>query len=194
MLLFDLWINGRAWSAFYLFRCLQFTLPSFPDKRGLLLEFWQVAWRPAAVIASPVASNPHSKNKMPSLLFVQLRSILLLSSVQFSLRQLQAVTKSAVAESSYPNQQGTYYQKTGNKCYKVLCFTLSSLAQFLLFLSTLLKHHQSGWNQCLDSLQALRLSMSLYSIANSSGFILGDHFSIKSGRSKILLIIYSVII
>ena len=102
------------------------SLRLFPDKRGLASGILTGGMGFAAVIASPVVSNLiQQQDAFFAFRTIGLVYIVVIICAIFLYQGSSKWLPTSRLESSCPDQARTILIKLGNKCYEVLCFTLS---------------------------------------------------------------------
>ena len=173
------------------------SLRLFPDKRGLASGILTGGMGFAAVIASPVASNLiQQQDAFFAFRTIGLVYIVVIICAIFFIKAAPSGYQPAGWKAPIPTKQGPTNKNWKQMLQSPLFYIIISMFFVGAFSGLMIASQASPIGQSMFGLSAgtAALYVSLYSIANSSGRFIWGSLSDKIGRSKTLLIIYSVIV
>ena len=173
------------------------SLRLFPDKRGLASGILTGGMGFAAVIASPVASNLiQQQDAFFAFRTIGLVYIVVIICAIFFIKAAPSGYQPAGWKAPIPTKQGATNKTWKQMLQSPLFYIIISMFFVGAFSGLMIASQASPIGQSMFGLSAgtAALYVSLYSIANSSGRFIWGSLSDKIGRSKTLLIIYSVIV
>ena len=173
------------------------SLRLFPDKRGLASGILTGGMGFAAVIASPVASNLIQKqDAFFAFRTIGLVYIVVIICAIFFIKAAPSGYQPAGWKAPVQTKQGPTNKNWKQMLQSPLFYIIISMFFVGAFSGLMIASQASPIGQSMFGLSAgtAALYVSLYSIANSSGRFIWGSLSDKIGRSKTLLIIYSVIV
>ena len=173
------------------------SLHLFPDKRGLASGILTGGMGFAAVIASPVASNLIQKqDAFFAFRTIGLVYIVVIICAIFFIKAAPSGYQPAGWKAPVQTKQGPTNKNWKQMLQSPLFYIIISMFFVGAFSGLMIASQASPIGQSMFGLSAgtAALYVSLYSIANSSGRFIWGSLSDKIGRSKTLLIIYSVIV
>ena len=173
------------------------SLRLFPDKRGLASGILTGGMGFAAVIASPVASNLIQKqDAFFAFRTIGLVYIVFIICAIFFIKAAPSGYQPAGWKAPVQTKQGPTNKNWKQMLQSPLFYIIISMFFVGAFSGLMIASQASPIGQSMFGLSAgtAALYVSLYSIANSSGRFIWGSLSDKIGRSKTLLIIYSVIV
>lgn len=173
------------------------SLRLFPDKRGLASGILTGGMGFAAVIASPVASNLiQQQDAFFAFRTIGLVYILVIICAIFFIKAAPSGYQPAGWKAPIHTKQGPTNKTWKQMLRSPLFYIIISMFFVGAFSGLMIASQASPIGQSMFGLSAgtAALYVSLYSIANSSGRFIWGSLSDKIGRSKTLLIIYSVIV
>lgn len=172
------------------------TLRLFPDKRGLASGILTGGMGFAAVIASPIASSLiQSHDAKFSFRAIGLAYIIVVLIASFFIKAAPAGYKPEGWNPPAQAGQGMTNKTWTEMLKSPIFYVVISMFFVGAFSGLMIASQASPIGQSMFGLSAstAALYVSLYSIANSSGRLIWGSVSDKIGRSKTLLIIYSVV-
>lgn len=173
------------------------SLRLFPDKRGLASGILTGGMGFAAVIASPVASNLiQQQDAFFAFRTIGLVYIVVIICAIFFIKAAPNGYQPAGWKAPVQTKQGPTNKNWKQMLQSPLFYIIISMFFVGAFSGLMIASQASPIGQSMFGLSAgtAALYVSLYSIANSSGRFIWGSLSDKIGRSKTLLIIYSVIV
>lgn len=173
------------------------SLRLFPDKRGLASGILTGGMGFAAVIASPVASSLiQQQDAFFAFRTIGLVYIVVIICAIFFIKAAPSGYQPAGWKATSPTNQGATNKNWKQMLRSPLFYIIISMFFVGAFSGLMIASQASPIGQSMFGLSAgtAALYVSLYSIANSSGRFIWGSLSDKIGRSKTLLIIYSVIV
>ena len=173
------------------------SLRLFPDKRGLASGILTGGMGFAAVIASPVASNLiQQQDAFFAFRTIGLVYIVVIICAIFFIKAAPSGYQPAGWKAPVQTKQGPTNKNWKQMLQSPLFYIIISMFFVGAFSGLMIASQASPIGQSMFGLSAgtAALYVSLYSIANSSGRFIWGSLSDKIGRSKTLLIIYSVIV
>lgn len=173
------------------------SLRLFPDKRGLASGILTGGMGFAAVIASPVASNLiQQQDAFFPFRTIGLVYIVVIICAIFFIKAAPNGYQPAGWKAPVQTKQGPTNKNWKQMLQSPLFYIIISMFFVGAFSGLMIASQASPIGQSMFGLSAgtAALYVSLYSIANSSGRFIWGSLSDKIGRSKTLLIIYSVIV
>lgn len=173
------------------------SLRLFPDKRGLASGILTGGMGFAAVIASPVASSLiQQQDAFFAFRTIGLVYILVIICAIFFIKAAPSGYQPAGWKAPVQTKQGPTNKNWKQMLQSPLFYIIISMFFVGAFSGLMIASQASPIGQSMFGLSAgtAALYVSLYSIANSSGRFIWGSLSDKIGRSKTLLIIYSVIV
>ena len=173
------------------------SLRLFPDKRGLASGILTGGMGFGAVIASPVASNLIQKqDAFFAFRTIGLVYIVVIICAIFFIKAAPSGYQPAGWKAPVQTKQGPTNKNWKQMLQSPLFYIIISMFFVGAFSGLMIASQASPIGQSMFGLSAgtAALYVSLYSIANSSGRFIWGSLSDKIGRSKTLLIIYSVIV
>ena len=173
------------------------SLRLFPDKRGLASGILTGGMGFATVIASPVASNLIQKqDAFFAFRTIGLVYIVVIICAIFFIKAAPNGYQPAGWKAPVQTKQGPTNKNWKQMLQSPLFYIIISMFFVGAFSGLMIASQASPIGQSMFGLSAgtAALYVSLYSIANSSGRFIWGSLSDKIGRSKTLLIIYSVIV
>ena len=173
------------------------SLRLFPDKRGLASGILTGGMGFAAVIASPVASSLIQKqDAFFAFRTIGLVYIVVIICAIFFIKAAPSGYQPAGWKAPVQTKQGPANKNWKEMLQSPLFYIIISMFFVGAFSGLMIASQASPIGQSMFGLSAgtAALYVSLYSIANSSGRFIWGSLSDKIGRSKTLLIIYSVIV
>lgn len=172
------------------------TLRLFPDKRGLASGILTGGMGFAAVIASPIASNLiQSHDAKFAFRTIGLVYIAIVIIASFFIKAAPAGYKPEGWNPPVQAGKGMVNKSWTDMLKTPIFYVIISMFFLGAFSGLMIASQASPIGQSMFGLSAgtAALYVSLYSIANSSGRLIWGSVSDKIGRSKTLLIIYSVV-
>ena len=173
------------------------SLRLFPDKRGLASGILTGGMGFAAVIASPVASNLiQQQDAFFAFRTIGLVYIAVIICAIFFIKAAPSGYQPVGWKAPVQTKQGPTNKNWKQMLQSPLFYIIISMFFVGAFSGLMIASQASPIGQSMFGLSAgtAALYVSLYSIANSSGRFIWGSLSDKIGRSKTLLIIYSVIV
>ncbi|MCY7063615.1 OFA family MFS transporter [Streptococcus oralis] len=173
------------------------SLRLFPDKRGLASGILTGGMGFAAVIASPVASSLiQQQDAFFAFRTIGLVYILVILCAIFFIKAAPSGYQPSGWKAPVQTKQGPTNKTWKQMLRSPLFYIIISMFFVGAFSGLMIASQASPIGQSMFGLSAgtAALYVSLYSIANSSGRFIWGSLSDKIGRSKTLLIIYSVIV
>ncbi len=173
------------------------SLRLFPDKRGLASGILTGGMGFAAVIASPVASNLiQQQDAFFAFRTIGLVYIIVIICAIFFIKAAPSGYQPAGWKAPVQTKQEPTNKTWKQMLQSPLFYIIISMFFVGAFSGLMIASQASPIGQSMFGLSAgtAALYVSLYSIANSSGRFIWGSLSDKIGRSKTLLIIYSVIV
>ncbi|HEM3695023.1 TPA: OFA family MFS transporter [Streptococcus suis] len=172
------------------------TLRLFPDKRGLASGILTGGMGFAAVIASPIASSLiQAQDAQFAFRTLGLAYILIVLGASFFIKAAPAGYKPKGWNPPSQTGKGLTNKNWKDMIKTPIFYVIITMFFMGAFSGLMIASQASPIGQSMFGLSAstAALYVSLYSIANSSGRLLWGSVSDKIGRSKTLLIIYSVV-
>lgn len=172
------------------------TLRLFPDKRGLASGILTGGMGFAAVIASPIASSLiQSHDAKFAFRTIGLVYIVIVLIASFFIKAAPAGYKPEAWNPPAQTGKGMVNKTWTDMLKTPIFYVIISMFFVGAFSGLMIASQASPIGQSMFGLSAstAALYVSLYSIANSSGRLIWGSVSDKIGRSKTLLIIYSVV-
>lgn len=172
------------------------TLRLFPDKRGLASGILTGGMGFAAVIASPIASSLiQSHDAKFAFRTIGLAYIAIVIIASFFIKAAPAGYKPEGWKPPVQAGKGMVNKSWTDMLKTPIFYVIISMFFLGAFSGLMIASQASPIGQSMFGLSAgtAALYVSLYSIANSSGRLIWGSVSDKIGRSKTLLIIYSVV-